>query len=233
MAKNLPTIEEMVEAGVHFGHRTRQWNPKMAKNIFGKREGIHILNLEITLKQLETAVDYLDKQKANDPTLIFVGTKRQAVPVVKVAADLCGAHYITDRWPGGLITNFDNIHKAIDHYNEIIATIADEKAFNSFPAKKRFELTKEKERLDKIFGGLTKLHNRPDILIVIDPKREKTAILEAKKNKAVIIGIVDSNTDPGIVTYPIAANDDALKSIELILTTLATAFKKSNKAKAE
>ena len=224
MAKTtLPTLEEMMAAGVHFGHRTRQWNPKMGKYIFGTLEGIHIIDLEKTYEQLENAIKFLEEKDPEKATIVFVGTKRQAAPVIAQIAGETGAYYITDRWPGGLITNFDNIRKAIEHYEELITQKEDTEKFEKLNNKDRFALLKEIDRLGKIFGGLRGLNRKPNILIIIDPRREKTALLEAQKGKATTISMVDTNSDPTGIDCPIPANDDALRSIETVLRPLADA----------
>ncbi|MCA9391919.1 30S ribosomal protein S2 [candidate division WWE3 bacterium] len=231
MATKLPTLEEMMEAGVHFGHRTRQWNPKMSEYIYGKLEGIHIINLEKTQEKLQQAVDLLSESLDKDATIVFVGTKRQAAPVVKAVAEDAGVFYITERWPGGLVTNFKTIQSAVKKYEELLEKINDKAYMESVSTKQKYILLKEAERQGKIFKGLQGLEKKPDVLVVIDPRREKTAIAEARKANLPIISIVDTNTDPDMVTHPIPANDDALRSIELILNTLGDSIKSKPKGK--
>ena len=233
MANVLPTIEELAEAGVHFGHRTRQWNPKMKPFIYGVREGIHIINLEQTLMQLKDCTAFISEASKAGACVVIVGTKRQAAPVVREVAQNAGVHFIAERWPGGLITNFSNIKKAIDHYDELRNELADTEAVKSMGAKKKFALIKEVERLGKIFAGLVGIKSAPNLIIVVDPRREKTAVAEARRSKAKIVGVVDTNTDPSVVDYPVAANDDAIKSVEIVLTAITKSIHKPDSGKAE
>lgn len=233
MANALPTIEELAEAGVHFGHRTRQWNPKMKPFIYGVREGIHIVNLEKTLDQLKACTEFINEASKAGACVVIVGTKRQAAPVVREVAQKAGVHFIAERWPGGLITNFDNIKKAIDHYDELRTQLANTEAVKTMGAKKKFALIKEVERLGKIFAGLVGIKTAPNLIVVVDPRREKTAVAEARRSKAKIVGIVDTNTDPSVVDYPVAANDDAIKSVEIVLTAITQAIHTTNASKAE
>ncbi len=221
----LPTLEDLAQAGVHFGHRTRQWNPKMQEYIYGVLDGVHIIDLEKTLNALKEATEYLSKRKKENATIVIVGTKRQAAPVVKSLAQEAGLFYVTERWPGGLITNFDNIHEAIVRYEELIKQMEDKEYVDSLTTKQKYINLKEIERSSKLFGGLKGITQKPDTLIVVDPRREKSAVHEANITDTPVVAIVDTNTNPQEVTYPIPGNDDALKSIEILLTTLVNALK--------
>lgn len=226
MATNtIPSLEEMLEAGVHFGHQTRRWHPRMKKFIFDAREGIHIINLEQTYKQLEQVIALIEEKVKNGEEVLFIGTKKQAAPVVKRIATEAGIHYIVNRWPGGLMTNFDHIHRAIESYEELAKTTNDEAALKKVSTKDKFLMIKERERLGKMVEGLSGLKQPPTLLVIVDPKKEATAVAESRKARATLVGIVDTNTDPHLVDYPIPANDDALKSIELILTAIANVVK--------
>ena len=221
MSVQLPTLEEMATAGVHFGHRTRQWNPKMEEYIYDVLDGIHLINLEKTQAQLQQAIDFLVVEKAGQKNVVFVGTKRQAAPIIRRVAENTNSYYVADRWPGGLITNFKSVGDAIRSYEELSAKMEDPIYLETLSSKEKSVILKKLERLNKIFAGLKGLTQPPDIIIAVDPRRERTAIAEAKLKGLTTIGIVDTNTDPSLVDYPIPANDDALKSIELILNTLA------------
>ena len=227
----MPSLEQMLEAGVHFGHQTRRWHPRMKKFIFDAREGIHIINLEETYKQLENVIEVLSEKSAAGEQIVFVGTKKQAAPVVKRIAEETGIHYVINRWPGGLMTNFDNIRHAIERYQELDEFTKDEAKTKTVSTKEKFLRIKERDRLGKVVEGLRGLETPPTVLVIIDPRKESTAVSEAKKAHAVTIGIVDTNTDPNLVDFPIPANDDALKSIELILTALADVVKASRPEK--
>ncbi|NTV30813.1 30S ribosomal protein S2 [candidate division WWE3 bacterium] len=234
MATNtIPSLEEMLEAGVHFGHQTRRWHPRMKKFIFDAREGIHIINLEETYKRLEAAVELIEDRVKKGEQVLFIGTKKQAAPVVKRIAEESGINYIVNRWPGGLMTNFDNIHRAILRYEELVKVTENPEALKVFSTKDKFLMIKERERLGKVVEGLKGLTTPPTLLVIVDPKKESTAVSESRKAKATLVGIVDTNTDPHLVDYPIPANDDALKSIELILTAIANVIKSTRDTAAK
>ncbi len=223
----VPTLEEMLEAGVHFGHQTRKWNPKMNQFIFDAREGVHIINLEATYRQLQEALKFIKDKITPQTPVIVVGTKRQAAPVIKRIAVKKGLHYVINRWPGGLITNFENIRKPIQTYQELVEATSDTKQLEKLPTRRRYQLLKERDRHAKVYEGLVGLEHPPELLIVVDPRREQTAVQEARKKGIPTIGIVDTNTDPTLVDIPIPANDDALRSIELLLESLANAVVKA------
>jgi len=228
----LPTLQELADAGVHYGHRTRRWHPKMDEFIYDSREGIHIIDLPKTLDRLERAATFLQEQTKNGAQVLIVGTKRQAAETVEKLAQDNGIRHITVRWPGGLLTNFDNIKKTIRRYEELADQLKSKTRLDELSTRDKYRLIKEKDRLHKIVGGLVGMEKRPDLIIVIDPRREKTAVAEARKTHTPTIGIIDTNGDPGEVDYPIPGNDDALKSIEVLLGTLISAIKQPD-TKAE
>lgn len=217
----LPSLEEMLTAGVHFGHQTRKWNPKMAPYIYTAREGIHVIDLAITQKKLQEAADFLQKIANSSGPILFVGTKRQAAPVIKEQAQRANIFYSSERWIGGLITNFKNIRKTIARLEELDEILADTEQVKNLSTRKKYELIKEQEKLEKIAGGLRGLTEPPAALFIVDPKREKTAVHEAQLKNVPIIALLDTNTDPTNIDYPVPGNDDALRSIELITKTLA------------
>lgn len=227
----MPTLEAMLEAGVHFGHQTRQWNPKMKKYIFDAREGVHIIDLEKTYAQLEMALDFIVKNVTPESRVVLVGTKRQASPIVKAVAQANALHYVVNRWPGGLITNFSQLIDPINGFAELIQITNDETKLGAMSAKQKFQTLKERDRRAKVFEGLVGMEKYPDLLIVVDPRREHTAIHEAHLLGVPTIAIVDTNTDPGTVEFPIPANDDAIRSIGLILQALATTVSQTIKTK--
>ena len=219
-AKTLPTLEEMLEAGVHFGHQTRKWHPRMRDFVFDAREGIHIIDLEKTYNALEAALKVIEEAAKADENIVFVGTKKQAAPLVRQKAEEANVSFITNRWPGGLISNVENVKRAIDQYKELDKQSNDEVYLESLSTKDKFQVLKQKERLGRIVAGLQHLESAPGILFIVDPRRESTAVNEARKSGIVTIGIVDTNTDPTLVDYPIPANDDAIKSLELIIDSV-------------
>lgn len=226
----LPTLEEMLEAGVHFGHQTKKWNPRMAPYVYTAREGIHVIDLAITREKLGEAVEFLQKTAAEDKPILFVGTKRQAAPVIREQAQRANVFYSSERWIGGLITNFKNIRKSIAHLEELDETLADAEQVKSLSTRKKYELVKEQEKLTKIGGGLRGLTEPPAAIYVIDPKREQTALHEAQLKEIPVVALLDTNTDPSDIDYPIPGNDDGLRSIELITKTLADAIIESSQS---
>lgn len=216
------TMRELLEAGVHFGHQTRRWNPKMAPYIFTKRNGIHIVDLAKTIPLFKTAWEFVRDEVANGATILFVGTKKQAQDIIKEQAERCGAFYINERWPGGLLTNFYTVRKSIDKLKKLERMEA-EGAFEILPKKEVVKLKKKKEKLEKILGGIKEMEKIPDILYVVDTVREELAVREAKKLGIPVVAIADTNCDPDVIDYPIPGNDDAIKAINLITTKIADA----------
>ncbi|ABV33951.1 MULTISPECIES: 30S ribosomal protein S2 [Pseudothermotoga] len=217
------TMKQLLEAGVHFGHRTRRWNPKMAPYIYGARKGIYIIDLQKTLKLVEEACDFVKSKASEGATMIFVGTKKQAQHVVKEEAGKCGAFYVNNRWLGGLITNFKTIKPRIDKLIEL-EEMEKNGELAKLPKKEQSRLRKALEKLRKNLGGLKAMDRIPDIIYVIDPRKERIAVAEANKMGIPVIGVVDTNCDPDPVDFVIPANDDAIRSIKLITSKIAEAY---------
>jgi small subunit ribosomal protein S2 len=209
------SIEDLLLSGAHFGHLTRRWNPKMKKYIFMERNGIHILDLKKTHELLYEAGNSIGNFIAEGKSILFVGTKKQAKEVVKNEANRCGMNYVTERWLGGMLTNFSTIRKSIKHLNNIVKMETDG-TFDNLQKKERLTLTREKDKLEKILGGISSMNKLPGAVYIVDVKKEHIAVDEARKLNIPIYAIVDTNCDPELVDFPIPANDDAVKSIELI-----------------
>lgn len=234
---NLPTLMELLQSGVHFGHQKGRWHPKMKPYIFTERNGVHIIDLEQTLAKLKEAAEFAEKIGANGGTVLFVGTKSQAKPIIEKYAKQAGMPYIKERWVGGLFTNFANVGKLIKKYRSLKEQ-RDSGALAKYTKKEQVMIGKEIERLDKMVGGLESVTRLPDAVFILDAKREKTAILEAKKRKIPVIGPCDTNINPELFTYPIPANDDAINSVELVTRVIAEAInfgkvKQSKEKKSE
>jgi len=213
-------IKQLLEAGVHFGHQTKRWNPKMKKFIFGSRSGIYIIDLEKTEECINKARDYLMDITSKGEVVLFVGTKKQAQEVVYAQALRTGMYYVTERWPGGLLTNFATIKKSINRLKDI-EKMREDGTFEKLTKKEIAGLEKELAKLNKNFAGIVKMERMPKAMIVVDTKKEETAIREAKRLLIPVIGLIDTNSDPGLITYPIPGNDDATKSISLIISLLS------------
>src|ERR1041384_8097700 len=212
-------VKELLESGVHFGHQTKRWNPKMKQFIFDSRNGIHIIDLSKTLKQLETACDFLASTCRKGGQVLFVGTKKQAQEAVREAAKACGQFYVTERWLGGTLTNFATIKRSIGRLKEIEKMEAD-RSINQYVKQEQSMLRREAARLVKYFDGIRTMDKFPAAMFVVDIKREHNAVAEGRRLKIPIVAVVDTNCDPDLVDYPIAANDDAIRSVRLILTTI-------------
>src|SRR5690625_2631286 len=221
------SMKQLLEAGVHFGHQTRRWNPKMKKYIFTERNGIYIIDLQKTVKKVEEAYNYVRELAANGGTLLFVGTKKQAQDSVRDEALRSGMFYVNQRWLGGTLTNFQTIRKRIERLKEI-ERMEEDGTFKVLPKKEVGELLKEKDRLVKFLGGIKDMKKLPDALFVIDPRKERIAIAEAHKLNIPIIGIVDTNCDPDEIDYVIPANDDAIRAVKLLTSTVADAIIEGN-----
>ena len=213
-------IKKLLEAGVHFGHQTKRWNPKMKQYIFGEKSGIYIIDLEKTEKLLNKARAFISEVAAQGKPVLFVGTKKQAQEVIEEESKRCGAFYINHRWLGGLLTNFQTIKKSIKRYKEIDQMEKDG-LFNSFTKKEIASLTAEREKLIKNLSGVIEMDRLPGAIFIIDSKKEETAVLEAKRLNIPVVGLIDTNCDPDLVDYPIPGNDDAIKSIKLITSFIA------------
>ncbi len=228
MAVKIPPLKEMLEAGVHFGHQASRWNPKMRSFIFGRRNKVHIIDLEKTQLQLEKAIAFLVKQVGQGGKVLFVGTKPQAKEIVKEAALNCGMPYIVERWLGGTFTNFFTIGKQI----RSLKKLEDDKKSGGFEkyTKKEVSLLNDKiKRLESFLGGLREMNDLPAAVFIVDMVKEKNAVKEARRKKVPIIAITDTNADPDLVDYAIPANDDAIKSLKLIIGAISDAIKGVNK----
>ena len=216
------TIEDLLLSGAHFGHLTRRWNPKMKRYIFMERNGIHIIDLKKTHELLTEARDAIARVVAEGRNILFIGTKKQAKEVIKNEATRCGMNFVTERWLGGMLTNFSTIRKSIKRLNGIIKMETDG-TFENIQKKERLMLRREREKLEKILGGISTMNKLPGAIFLIDVKKEHIAVDEARKLGIPIFAIVDTNCDPELVDYPIPANDDAVKSVELITRVIADA----------
>ncbi len=215
-------MKQLLEAGVHFGHQTRRWDPKMAEYIFQARNGIHIIDLQKTSKKLDEAYEFIKEQSEEGKTILFVGTKKQAQECMKEAAQKCGMYYIDQRWLGGMLTNFGTIQKRIQRLKDL-ETMQEDGTFDILPKKEVILLKKEMEKLEKNLGGIKEMDKIPGVIFLIDPKKERIAILEAKKLNIPIVGLVDTNCNPEEVDYPIPGNDDAIRAVKLIADVIANA----------
>ncbi len=216
------TMREMLEAGVHFGHQTRYWNPKMANYLFGARSKIHIINLDKTLPLFNDAMNYLGQMSANKGTVLFVGTKKAARKVVAEQATLCGMPYVNHRWLGGMLTNFKTIKKSIARLKELEAMKADGSLHQRFGKKEALGMERELEKLERSLGGIKDMKGVPDVIFVLDVGYEKNAIAEAIKLGIPVVGIVDSNNSPDNIDYIIPGNDDSIRAIKLYCETAAS-----------
>ena len=216
-------MKQLLEAGVHFGHQTRRWDPKMAEYIFQARNGIHIIDLQKTSKKLDEAYDFMKSQAAEGKTVLFVGTKKQAQDCMKEAAEKSGMYYVNQRWLGGMLTNFETIQKRVQRLNEL-ETMEQDGTFDVLPKKEVILLKKEMEKLEKNVGGIKDMKEVPGVLFVVDPKKERIAILEARKLNIPVVGLVDTNCNPEDVDYAIPGNDDAIRAVKLISAAMANAI---------
>ena len=215
-------MKQLLEAGVHFGHQTRRWDPRMAEYIFQARNGIHIIDLQKTSKKLDEAYSFVKEQAEEGKTILFVGTKKQAQECVKEAAEKCGMYYVDQRWLGGMLTNFKTIRTRVERLKEL-EKMQEDGTFEVLPKKEVIVLKKEMEKLEKNLGGIKEMEELPGVLFVVDPKKERTAILEAKKINIPVVGLVDTNCNPEDVDYAIPGNDDAIRAVKLIADVIANA----------
>ena len=216
------SMKQLLEAGVHFGHQTRRWNPKMAPYIFTERNGIYIIDLAKTVKKLEEAYMVVRDVAANGDEILFVGTKKQAQDSVKEEAIRCGMPFVNARWLGGMLTNFNTIQRRIKRLAQLKAMEQDG-TFNLLPKKEVIKLNLEIEKLEKFMGGITGMKKQPAAMFVVDPRKEKNAVAEAKKLGIPIVAIVDTNCDPDEIDYVIPGNDDAIRAVKLIAAEMANA----------
>jgi small subunit ribosomal protein S2 len=217
------SMKQLLEAGVHFGHQTRRWNPKMAKYIFTERNGIHVIDLQQTVKYADQAYDFMRDAAANDAVVLFVGTKKQAADAVAEEAVRAGQYFINHRWLGGTLTNWGTIQKRIARLKEI-KRMEEEGIFDVLPKKEVALLNKQRARLEKFLGGIEDMPRIPDVMYVVDPHKEQIAVKEAKKLGIPVVAMVDTNTDPDDIDVIIPANDDAIRAVKLITAKLADAI---------
>ena len=215
-------MKQLLEAGVHFGHQTRRWDPRMAEYIFQARNGIHIIDLQKTSKKIDEAYEFIKEASEEGKDILFVGTKKQAQECVKAAAEACGMYYIDQRWLGGMLTNFDTIQKRIGRLKELEA-MQEDGTFDVLPKKEVILLKKEMEKLERNLGGIKEMNKMPGVMFVVDPKKERIAILEARKLNIPVVGLIDTNCNPEDVDYVIPGNDDAIRAVKLITTVMANA----------
>jgi small subunit ribosomal protein S2 len=218
-----PTLEQLLEAGVHFGHQTRRWNPKMRRFIFAERNGIHIIDLQKTLRQIELAQKLVREVILRGDNILFVCTKRQLAAIVRGEAERSGALFVTERWLGGLLTNFQTIKKQIRRLKDLEAGSEAGGEFENYTKKEQLLLTRQRDKLSKYLEGIKNMGRLPGLMFVIDSRKERIAVSEANKLGIPIVAIVDTNADPDLITVPIAGNDDAIRSVELITRFLAEA----------
>lgn len=216
------SMKSLLEAGVHFGHQTRRWNPKMKRFIFTERNGIYIIDLQKTVKKVEEAYDFVREIAANNGEILFVGTKKQAQDAIEKEAIKCGMPYINQRWLGGLLTNFKTINKRIERLYKLFE-MEENGTFDVLPKKEVAQLLHEREKLEKFLGGIKEMKGMPQALFVVDPKKERIAVKEAHILGIPVIGIVDTNCDPEELDIPIPGNDDAIRAVKLITETIANA----------
>jgi len=217
------SMKELLEAGVHFGHQTKRWNPKMKEFIFGKRNGIYIINLQKTLRQFQEAIGFVTRLGAEGKQMLFVGTKRQAQDAIAEESARCGMHFVNQRWLGGILTNFKTIKKRIDRLRKLEEMTATGEAVG-YTKKEFAQLLREKTKLQRVLSGLKRLDRLPEALFVVDPKKEQIAVSEARKIGIPVIAIVDTNCDPEEIEYPIPGNDDAIRAIRLFTSRVADAL---------
>ena len=226
------SMKQLLEAGVHFGHQTRRWNPKMKKYIFTERNGIYIIDLQKTVKKVEEAYKFVKEVSASGGTVLFVGTKKQAQESVRDEAGRAGMHYINQRWLGGTLTNFGTIQLRINRLKKI-EKMEEDGTFEVLPKKEVVQLKKEYDRLVKFLGGIRDMQKLPDALFIIDPRKERIAVAEALKLNIPIVGIVDTNCDPDEIDYIIPANDDAIRAVKLLTSKMADAILESKQVEEE
>ena len=216
------SMKQLLEAGVHFGHQTRRWNPKMAPYIYTERNGIYIIDLQKSVGKVDEAYDAVSDIAAQGGTILFVGTKKQAQDAIKTEAERCGMYYVNERWLGGMLTNFATIEKRIERLNQL-EKMEEDGTFEVLPKKEVILLKKEMDKLEKNLGGIKNMKEMPGVLFIVDPKKERNAILEAKKLNIPTIGLIDTNCNPDDVDYVIPGNDDAIRAVKLIADTMANA----------
>ena len=226
------SMKQLLEAGVHFGHQTRRWNPKMAPYIFTERNGIYIIDLQKTVRKLDEAYNFVHEVAANGGEILFVGTKKQAADSIKEEATRAGAHYVNARWLGGKMTNFKTIQRRIARLEQL-HTMETDGTFDLLPKKEVIKLNLEIEKLEKFLGGIKNMKKLPGALFIVDPRKEKIAVAEAKKLGIPVVAIVDTNCDPDEIDYVIPGNDDAIRAVKLIAGAMADAIISAKQGSAD
>jgi small subunit ribosomal protein S2 len=229
MSESQLTLEQLLAAGVHFGHQTRRWNPKMRRFIFAERNGIHIIDLQKTMHQIELAQKLAREVVLRGENVLFVCTKSQLSAIVKEAAEACGAMYITERWLGGLLTNFQTVKKQLRRMKELETGAESGGDFENYTKKEQLMMTRERDKLSKYLAGIKNMTRLPGLLFIIDSKKERIAVNEGNKLGLPIVAVVDTNADPDLITVPIAGNDDAIRSVELIARALAASISEARR----
>ena len=226
------SMKSLLEAGVHFGHQTRRWNPKMSKFIFTERNGIYIIDLQKTVKQIDDAYNYVRDIVADGGEVLFVGTKKQAQEAIETEAKRCGQHFVSQRWLGGMLTNFKTIKTRINRLHKLYE-MEEDGTFDLLPKKEVSQLEREREKLEKNLGGIRKMNKMPSVLFVVDPKKEYIAVHEAKILGIPVVGIVDTNCDPDELDIAIPGNDDAIRAVKLLTSTIADAVIEANQGRED
>ncbi len=227
------TMKQLLETGVHFGHQTRRWNPKMAKYIYGERNGIHIVNLEQTVELIENDVyAFVVEQVKQGKSVLFVGTKKQAQEAIKEEAERCGQYYINSRWLGGTLTNFKTIRSRVDRLNKL-NNMEKMGEFDLLPKKEVVKLKAERDKLEENLGGIKEMRTLPGVMFIVDPDQEDIAVMEARKLHIPIVAITDTNCDPDLVDHVIPGNDDAIRAVKLIASVIADAVIEANQGETK
>jgi len=225
-------MKQLLESGVHFGHQTKRWNPKMKPYIFTERNGIYIIDLQQTVKLIDDAYNFVKEQAAQGKNVLFVGTKRQAQETIKKEAEKCGMPYVNQRWLGGMLTNYNTIKKRIDRLEEI-EQMEEEGIFEVLPKKEVIELNKEHDKLERFLGGIRDMNGLPDVIFITDARKEDIAVSEARKLDIPIVSILDTNCDPDLIDYVIPGNDDAIRAVKLITSVISDAVLAGKQGKQE
>ncbi|AJE67717.1 MULTISPECIES: 30S ribosomal protein S2 [Corynebacterium] len=227
------TMRELLDAGVHFGHQTRRWNPKMRRFIFTERNGIYIIDLQQTLTYIDQAFEFVKETVAHGGTVLFVGTKKQAQEAVQVEADRVGMPYVNHRWLGGMLTNFQTVSKRLNRMKELQAMDAAENGYEGRTKREVLMLTRERTKLERVLGGIAEMTRVPSALWIIDTNKEHIAVAEAHKLNIPVVAILDTNCDPDVVDFPVPGNDDAIRSTALLSRVISTAVEEGKKAREE
>jgi small subunit ribosomal protein S2 len=227
------SMKQLLESGVHFGHQTRRWNPKMSRYIFGQRNGIYIIDLKKTVRLLKDACRFVRDISANGGLVLFVGTKKQAQDTVKEEAQRCGMYYVNNRWLGGMLTNYETVSQSIKKLKELESKLNDEEAMQAYTKKERLLMDRQREKLEKNLAGIKDMPQIPDVMFVTDTRKEHIAVLEARRLGIPVVAIVDTNCDPDLIDYIIPGNDDAIRAVRLISARIADAVLEGRSAATE